>query len=89
MKRDPVFEHAAAAMLETLTVWILQEAAEFPIRSTFLDLRLRRATDVAEQKALSEYRLGSSVQASLDAGKRAFKNDFLGSHPSVALLVED
>jgi hypothetical protein len=89
MTRDPVFEHSAAAMLETLTAWILLEAVEFPIRSTFLDHRLRRATDVAEQKALSEYRLGSTVQASLDAGKRAFKNDFVGSHPSAGLLVED
>ena len=89
MERDPKTEHMAAAMLDALSAWILREAAEFPIRSAFLDRRLKRATDAAEARALNEYSSTGSSKLGLEAGKNAFKRDFVGSYPSSRLIDLD
>ena len=66
-------------LLEALLVWVLNEATD-PIRSSFLDERLKRAIDRAGDQTLKTYHSSGSFDAGLAAGKEAFHRDFAGAY---------
>src|SRR5687767_8595001 len=76
---DALAPDESLLLCEALLVWVLQEATD-PIRSSFLDERLKRAIGRAGDKALLMYRSTGSFDSSLEAGKAAFTKDFAGSH---------
>src|SRR5688572_8880510 len=76
---DSLAPDESLVLLDALLTWVLQEATD-PIRSSFLDLRLKRAINRAGVQALMMYRQTKSFGTALEAGKQAFRNDFAGSY---------
>src|SRR5687767_3106297 len=76
--QDSLAPDESLVLLETLLAWVLKEATD-PIRSSFLDERLKHAIDRSGESALQIYRSGGSFDAGLAAGKAAFRKDFIGS----------